>query len=105
MKIYKNSITDKLMTDIVADINKVLQEDVWQTNVSQWDGSVTRFNSGGVVTFATIKDPIRSRLIEELGDKLPEPKDNLNIRYFVWHRLSNISCHDDGIITMVLLYT
>lgn len=97
MKIYKNSISDELMTDIVADINKVLQKDVWQTNVSQWDHSVTRFGSGGVVTFATIEDPIRSRLLEELGDKLPEPKNNLNIRYFVWHRLSNISCHDDGI--------
>jgi hypothetical protein len=93
MKIYKNSISDKLLKECTEKIRAEITKPTWMTSTICWGAEIKK-NITGSCMFCNVDQYLANKLTDELKEYFPE-HDELIFQYYVWQHDAGISIHDD----------
>jgi len=93
MKIVNSVLSNDLLIQIGEELQSKIQKDCWGTSEVFWQ-PLLNLNSTGSVLISEPSDKIKTEILSELKNNLPEYSD-IHIKYHLWQKGSAISCHSD----------
>jgi len=95
MQIFKNVLSDSLLSSINTEIKDLINKSVWISSLMVWPKDTLK-NVVGDCSITLVGPKICVHLVEELKDKLPHC-NKMVFQYYIWKQNSAISLHDDGL--------
>jgi hypothetical protein len=93
MKIYKNSISDDLLTECVQKVKENITKENWRSSSICWSEEIKRNISGSCI-FSQIDSDLSDKLEKELNKYFPEYNE-IFFQYYIWQHNAGISIHAD----------
>jgi hypothetical protein len=95
MRIYKEVLSDSLIEECKDDISNLINQNVWRSNVFNWDSNLLKGTSGTCIYTKISNEKILNQLIEQTEEHFIKKYKTLTYLYYIWQSNSGISLHTD----------